>query len=264
MFSILYQNHHTLIVQTHAGHFDKWGEDLYGQYNMGMHVGDEGERVLMNRANLLGQLNELTHHRIQEIHWLNQIHSDVVVCLDDDLKLHNADALMTAKKGVALSIMTADCVPIALFNEADGGQIACIHAGWQGLVKGIIKNTANQFHDKNIKAVIGACISQKNYEIDMALARNIVNGVIEKNLVDLTFDELYQAIIEEKVGGYDHQKCLIDIVKLTRLQLAHLNIEVVNDDVPCSYDMPNLYSYRQQTHAQKRATGRMATLIARF
>lgn len=260
MFDVLYQDDHAIIIQTHAGEFDKWGDDIYGQYNMGLHVGDNGDKVLNNRANLLSQLNKLTHHRIDEIHWLNQIHSDIVINTDD-YKLHNGDALISNKKGVALSIMTADCVPIALFNECDkNAQIACIHAGWQGLVKGIIKNTANQFYDKNIKAVIGACISQANYEIDKTLANDIVGGVIEKNLVDLTFEDLYQEIILDK----ENDKCLIDIVKLTRLQLAHLNIMVINDDVPCSYDKPNLYSYRQQTHAKKTATGRMALVIAQY
>lgn len=260
MFEVLYQDNHTLVIQTHAGEFDKWGDDVYGQYNMGLHVGDDGKKVLINRANLLTALNKLAYHRINQIHWLNQIHSDVVICADDN-KLQNGDALISDKKGVALSIMTADCVPIALFNDdGEKSQIACIHAGWQGLVKGIIKNTANQFDNKNIKAIIGACISQANYEIDKALANDIINGVIDKNLVDLTFDELYQAIIVDK----ENDKCLIDIVKLTRLQLAHLNIAVMNDEVPCSYDMPNLYSYRQQTHAKKRATGRMAMVIVKL
>lgn len=260
MFEVLYQSNQILVIQTHAGEFDKWSDDIYGQFNMGMHVGDNSERVLINRANLLTALNELTHHQITQIHWLGQIHGDEVICADDVcIAPKNGDALLTDKKGVALSIMTADCVPIALFDDM-GEQIACIHAGWQGLVKGIIKNTANQFHHKNIKAVIGACISQANYEIDKMLANNIVNGVIEKNLVNLTFDELYQTIIIDK----DNDKCSIDIVKLTQLQLAHLNITVMNDKVPCSYATPNLYSYRQQTHAKKHATGRMALVVARY
>lgn len=263
MFEILYQDAHTLVIQTHAGQFDKWGDDVYGQFNTGLHVLDDPKRVLTNRMNLLGRLYELTDGKAHQIAWLSQIHSDKVVVADIGMTPTEADALITDKAGVGLSIMTADCVPIALFNEASGGQIACVHAGWQGLAKGIIKNTADQFHNKNIKAAIGACISQKNYEINTTLAHNIVNDVIEKNLVDLTFDELYRLIIEDKVGG-DGIKCLIDIVKLTHLQLEHLNISVVSDNVPCSYDAPNLYSYRQQTHAKKTATGRMAMVVVKL
>lgn len=258
MFDVLYQNDHVLIVQTHAGKFDKWGDDLYGSFNMGLHVGDDSEQVLTNRMALLGKLNKQTNGKISEIHWLNQIHSDIVVSATPTILPQDADALITDRVGVGLSIMTADCVPIALFD--DDGQVACIHAGWQGLTKGIIKNTYENFHDKtNIKAVIGACISRANYEINKTLAHDIISQVSDKNLVALTAHELYQMIIMDK----DDDKCLMDIVKLTRLQLTHLNITVMNDVVPCSYDDPKCYSYRQQTHAKKRATGRMATVIVK-
>ena len=264
MFEILYQDSHRLIIQTHAGQFNKWGDDLYGEFNTALHVSDNSERVLNQRAILLKKLNGLNpYQQIQEIHWLNQIHSNMAVKIDKPcLTLQDADALITDKCGVGLSIMTADCVPIAIFNDDknDHSQIACIHAGWQGLTKGIIKNTADKFYDKNIKAVIGACISQANYEIDNNLASTIINGVIDKSLLDLSFDELYQQIIMDKLDG----KCLIDIVKLTKLQLAHLNIELINHNISCSYDTPNLYSYRQQTHAKKSATGRMAMIIIKF
>ncbi|WP_066799810.1 polyphenol oxidase family protein [Moraxella oblonga] len=265
MFDVLYQNNHTLVIQTHAGRFDKWGDDVYGQFNMGLHVLDNAPHVLDNRATLLRELHQLTGGKIHQIHWLNQIHGNDVTTAKAQITPANADALISDECGVGLSIMTADCVPIALFNDCDGGQIACIHAGWQGLTKGIIANTVKQFFDKNIKAVIGACISQASYEIDKTLANNIINSVIDKQLVDLTFDELYQTIIEDKISNQnDTQKCLIDIVKLTRLQLAHLNITVMNDNVPCSYDKPNLYSYRQQTHAKKHATGRMAMVVVKY
>lgn len=265
MFHILYQDSHRLIIQTHAGDFDKWGDDLYGEFNVALHVLDNNEHVLSNRLALLENLNKLnTSQPIQEIHWLNQVHGDNVVPIDKhQMSPPNADALITDKCGVGLSIMTADCVPIALFNDGTithQSQIACIHAGWQGLTKGIIKNTAEQFNNKAIKAVIGACISQANYEMDNVLANAIIQSVIDNSLVDLSFDELYQQVVMDKPDG----KCLMDIVKLTKLQLAHLDIELINHDVPCSYDVPNLYSYRQQTHAKKSATGRMAMIIAQF
>lgn len=261
MFDILYQNNNVLIVQTHAGEFDKWGDDLYGSFNMGLHVGDDSEQVLTNRMSLLDKLNKLTNDKISEIHWLNQIHSDIVACTNSVMIPQYADALITDKAGVGLSIMTADCVPIALFNDNKDSQIACIHAGWQGLTKGIIKNTYENFHNKNnIKAVIGACISHDNYEISKTLACDIINKVIDKKLVALTFAELYQQIITDK----DNDKCLMDIVKLTQLQLSYLNIMPINDTTPCSYDDPKYYSYRQQTHAKKSATGRMAMMTVKL
>lgn len=264
MFDILYQNDHVLIVQTHAGEFNKWGNDLYGSFNMGLHVGDDSEQVLASRMALLDRLNKLTNDKVAQIHWLNQIHSDIVVSASCAISPQDADAIITDKAGVGLSIMTADCVPIGLFNDDckdNESQIACIHAGWQGLTKGIIKNTYENFTNKNdIKAVIGACISHANYEINKTLAHDIISQVSDKKLVALTFDELYQQIIMDK----DDDKCLIDIVKLTKLQLSHLDITAMNDTVPCSYANPKYYSYRQQTHAKKSATGRMAMIAIKL
>ncbi|AWY20202.1 polyphenol oxidase family protein [Moraxella bovis] len=265
MFDILHQNNHVLIIQTHAGEFDKWGDDLYGSFNVGLHVGDDSEQVLANRMTLLDKLNKLTNDKINQIHWLNQIHSDIVAHAGCAISPQDADAFITDKAGVGLSIMTADCVPIALFNDDcvdnENSQIACIHAGWQGLTKGIIKNTYQKFTNKtNIKAVIGACISHDNYEINKTLAHDIISQVSDKTLVALTVDELYQQIITDK----DDDKCLVDIVKLTKLQLSYLNITVINDTVPCSYANLKYYSYRQQTHAKKSATGRMATVIVKL
>lgn len=259
---ILYQNDNVLVVQTQAGHFDKFAkDDIYGEFNMGLHVGDCPKRVLSNRAKLLSALNRLSDDKVQSIHWLNQVHSDIVLDIDDSQASttpQTADALMTCQSGQALAIMTADCVPIAVFG---GGVVACIHAGWQGLTNGIIQRTLDNFPvNTSLTAVMGACISQVNYEIDKTLARRIVDQVQLHHLVDMTGSELYQAIIQDK----ENDKCLIDIVKLAKLQLEKSSVAVMIDDVPCSYAAANLYSYRAQTHAKKSATGRMATVIVQF
>ncbi len=261
---ILYQNDNVLVAQTQAGRFDKFAkDDSYGEFNMGLHVGDCPKRVLSNRAKLLSALNQLSNDQVQSIHWLNQVHSDIVFKVDDrqaSTTPQTADALITRQSEQALAIMTADCVPIAVFG---GGFVACIHAGWQGLTKGIIQRTVDHFPaNVPLTAVIGACISQANYEIDKALAQRIVVQVQHHHLVDMTDSDLYQAIIQDK--DQDKDKCLIDIVKLAKLQLEKSSVTVMTDDVPCSYAAANLYSYRAQTHAQKSATGRMATVIVQF
>lgn len=257
MFDILYQDSNVLIIQTHAGQFDKWGDDVYGQFNVALHVGDDPHHVLQNRMALLEKLCKLTCHRISQIHWLNQIHSAIVIPTSPNILPPDGDALISDKSGVGLGIMTADCVPIALFND---DQIACIHAGWQGLTQGIIKATHDKFRHQDIKALIGACISQDNYEVTQSLAQTIVQSIIDKRLVSLGFDELYRAVVSER----SDQKCKLNVVKLARLQLEHLGITVINETVPCSYEMPHLYSYRQQTHAKKSATGRMAMVMIKL
>lgn len=261
LFHVLYQDAQILVIQTHAGDFDKFApNDIYGEFNLGLHVGDDSGRVLANRLALFEAINKQTNRTLTIIHWLNQIHSDKVVNVDEQLGITppDADAMISRQKGVGLAIMTADCVPIALF---DGRSVACVHAGWQGLASGIIANTIKELqHDTPIKAVIGVCIGQDSYEIDTTLAHTIVNRVCEQQLTSLNPHDLYQTIIKPNTAD----KCLIDIVKLTKLQLECLGAKILTDDVPCTYQTPNLYSYRAQTHAKKQATGRMATVIVRL
>lgn len=275
--TILYQSAQTLVVQTAAGDFDKFAAaDTYGEFNLGLHVADDASAVLARRAALLGALSGLTGGDIDSIHWLNQVHGDAVhsvTDVDDALKLSpaNADALISHTAGQGLAIMTADCVPIALFSENDdsqGSAVACIHAGWQGLVNGIIAKTYHKLtqdgQDGQISAIIGACISQAAYEITEELARRIIGEVTEKDLVALSADELWTAIIAPSVvdGTVQAGKVRIDIQKLARLELEKLDIAIKNDSIACSYDEPDLYSYRAQTHAAKPATGRMAMVVA--
>ena len=260
---VLYQDDSVLVVQTRAGAFDKFDDtDLYGEFNLGLHVNDNPKSVLQRRAMLLDAIS--AYASIEDIHWLNQIHGDTVLDIDTDtpsLQAVSADALITKSPNQALAIMTADCVPVAIFGQDVDDGIACIHAGWQGLVNGIIaKSYAKLGAISTPKTIIGACISQGAYQIDEALAKRICDEVTAQSLVDMTASDLYDAII---IPSEDAGKVNIDIVKLARLELEHLGIEVVNESVPCSYLEPTLYSYRAQTHAGKSATGRMALLIAK-
>ncbi len=263
---VLYQDDSVLVVQTRAGAFDKFDDtDLYGEFNLGLHVNDNPKSVLQRRAMLLDAIS--AYASIENIHWLNQIHGDTVLDVDTDmpsLQAVSADALITKSSNQALAIMTADCVPVAIFGQGQDDGIACIHAGWQGLVNGIIAKSHAKLSAKNTamqkpKAIISACISQGSYQITDALAKRICDEVTTHSLVDMTASDLHDTIIIPSDDG----KVNIDIVKLARLELEHLGIEVVNESVPCSYLEPTLYSYRAQTHAGKSATGRMALLIAK-
>ncbi|MFB6349528.1 polyphenol oxidase family protein [Moraxella sp. ZJ142] len=268
----LYKDDKIWVVQTHAGNFDKFAKlpqsqppqqsqssQLYGEFNLGLHVKDDPNAVLIRRAELLANLQN-QGAKIDRIHWLNQVHGDAVVDADRPQvqSLKSADALISSQRHIALAIMTADCVPVALFDDK-GSAIACIHAGWQGLTNGIIAKTAQQMPPlTQPKAVIGACISQAAYEIDLALAQRIVQTVAAQNLVAGDAQALFEQII---IVSDTPDKVRIDIAKLARLELEHSGFSVVNSPMPCSYLSPNYYSYRAQTHANKAATGRMAMLV---
>lgn len=265
---ILYQNDDVMVIQTHAGVSDKadqltdFGDQsaLYGEFNVALHVNDEPSKVLHRRAELLNWLHEQAG--ADQIHWLNQVHGNAVLDVDKyrSQSLSSADALITERPKTALAIMTADCVPVALFDEK-GGAVACIHAGWQGLVNGVIAKTAALMPTSaKLSAVIGACISRPSYEVDQSLAERIMDEVVTNKLVLLD----KQALFDKLINSSNHSgKVYIDIEGLARLQLEQLGVTVLSDIVPCSYLSPKYYSYRFQTHTKRSATGRMAMLIVK-
>ncbi|MEG3767737.1 polyphenol oxidase family protein, partial [Alteromonas sp. 14N.309.X.WAT.G.H12] len=127
----------------------------YASLNVGKHVGDCEKIVDANRR-------MLPHH--DKLIWLNQVHSDKCVTLPTHCI--DADAAISRDHRFACAIMTADCVPILLANE-QGNEVAAIHAGWQGLVKGIIGRTLEKLVStpEQVHGWIGPAISQGCYEV---------------------------------------------------------------------------------------------------
>ncbi|OOR90128.1 hypothetical protein B0181_05455 [Moraxella caviae] len=275
----LYQDEQVWVGQTTAGEFDKFGlQDLYGSGNFGLHVGDDGAQVLTRRARLLAHIHDKLANaadnssQISSLHWLNQTHSDVVVDVDDGLLPQSADALVSSKAGAGLAIMTADCVPIALFARVGEcvPSVACVHAGWQGLANGIVANAVRALRAKcddgaQIFAVIGACIAYPSYEMPVALVQRIAAdcaalGLAAQNGAPMNAEAIFNVIAKPHDNT---EKCWLDVVALAKLELLTLGVQVLNDDVPCSYQDGRFYSYRAQTHAKKPAAGRMATIIVK-
>ena len=101
-----------------------------------------------------------------------QTHSNKVI----EIKKNNykkkiySDAIITKEKGFALGVVTADCVPILLYDKKNE-VVGCIHAGWRGAFLGIIKNTILKIKKLNknnkIYASIGPCIGNRSYEVDL-------------------------------------------------------------------------------------------------
>jgi hypothetical protein len=108
----------------------------------------------------------------KKIFLLNQIHSNKFVYIDKNFTLKKkikADAVITNQKNLPIAILTADCVPLLLYDNKKS-IIAAIHAGWKGAFKDIIDKVINFMSSKgcdrkNITVAIGPCISQKNYNV---------------------------------------------------------------------------------------------------
>ena len=246
---------------------------MYGQFNLGLHVGDDSMQVHQNRAHLLQSLQQY-HPTLNSIHWLNQIHGNDIYQVTDKIGTAaiSADAHITRLPNVALAIMTADCVPVMIATDAadDNKLIAAIHAGWQGLSKDIIAKTVqkmvHQFDfaagdnataemqkvTRGWHAWVGASIAQSSYEVDSRVKYAVLSVL---NVSDAVATQLFQPNAD-KVGHY-----FADLPAIAELQLKACGIHQVYKSGLDSHGDARFYSYRRQTQHQLPATGRMATLI---
>lgn len=240
----LYHDNEVLIAQTYAG-----SDEVFVD-NMGLHVGDDPKVVLGRRAELL---HALMPYGVDVITWVNQVHGDVVFDAKAVLNAPSADAQFTHEYHHALAIMTADCVPVAVFDKMG---IACIHAGWQGLVQGIIPKTLAKFSSKT-HAYIGACIGGASYELPLQMAQDIVAKCVAGGFVLMKEEELYQKVIV----NCDGDKAYLDVGELARCQLVASGAVVLNETIECTYT-GKFHSHRRATHQGVQA-GRMAMVIAR-
>jgi len=148
----------------------------FSEYNLAMHVGDDAEAVKTNRAKLLADL-QLPSEPV----WLAQGHSDKVIRVDAPL-LDNftpqADASVSAARGVVCAVMTADCLPVFFCDEA-GTEVAVAHAGWRGLHAGIISNTVKAMNTsvEKIQVSLGPAIGPSNFEV----GEEVLQAFVDKN-----------------------------------------------------------------------------------
>ena len=142
---------------------------IYKSLNCGIGSNDNKINVKKN----LDIVKKKIGKKIKNIFFLHQIHSNKIVFIDENFKFKKkkikADAIITSQKKLPIAVLTADCVPVLLY-EHEKKIIAAIHAGWKGAFKGIIKKVINLLKKKGcdrncITAVVGPCINQKNYNV---------------------------------------------------------------------------------------------------
>ncbi len=153
------------------GFFNKNGGKSEGIYKS-LNCGPGSKDIKKNIKKNLKIVKKKICIKSKNIYLLHQIHSNKFIFINKNFDLKKkfkADAVITDQKKLPLGILTADCVPILIYDNV-ANIIAAIHAGWRGAFKGIIKNVINFMLKKgcsikNIHAAIGPCIAQKNYNI---------------------------------------------------------------------------------------------------
>lgn len=240
------------VTQTGFTHQDEG----YG-LNFGTHVGDDLAAVQARRA-------ALEHEAGAPVLWLNQVH-DVEVCLaNPSLAEHSglnppsADASVALGPEVTLAIMTADCLPaVYVVHNAEGLPVgvAAAHAGWKGLLNGVLRNAALGLAQASKEPVqrmsvwLGPAIGPQSFEV----------GEEVREAFCARFTQIAQNAF--KPTGRQG-KWLADIYELARLDLQQIGVEQIESPMPPedTFTDLNWFSHRRAAQLGRQA-GRMATLV---
>jgi polyphenol oxidase len=202
-------------------------------FNLGLTVGDTEENVLINRselARIIGVTNE-------DLYFPNQCHSANIkevtnFTRTDDLT--QTDALVNTVKGKCLIVLTADCVPVLLYDTVQHA-IAVIHAGWRGTIDRIVTQTIDfmilKYSSKpsDILACIGPSISWQNFEVG--------DEVSER------FEEYFGSKSKVIKPNPCSDKALIDLWEANRLLLLESGILTKHIELSqlSTFDKPGLF-----------------------
>lgn len=200
--------------------------------NLALHVGDDPEVVSRNRATLASRL-ALPENSVK---YMNQVHGNHVEVVDKNSQIVTADALFTRERDIALVVLVADCIPILLHSKS---AIAAAHVGRQGLIKGILNNVVNHFHqlgEREIHATIGPAICASCYEVAPEMYREIVA-------------DFPACATNEKLHS-------LDLLAGAQAQLKSHNVTMKTLN-KCTRENSDLYSHRADSKA-----GRFAGVIS--
>jgi YfiH family protein len=168
---LIESNHLHQAGNVRHGFFTRMGgvsRGIYAGLNCGPGSDDDPEAVAENRSRAMAVLDQ----RADALATLYQIHSAEVVAVEQPFATDarpKADAMVTSIPGIALGVLTADCVPV-LFADGEAGVIGAAHAGWKGALYGVVDNTVAAMERlgaarSNIRAAVGPCIRQASYEV---------------------------------------------------------------------------------------------------
>lgn len=214
-------------------------EPPWDSFNVASHVGDSPESVARNRA-LLRERLVLP----REPAWLDQVHG--VAVADADAAADSpvtADASIARGAGRVCVVMVADCLPV-LFASRDGAVVAAAHAGWRGLVAGVLERTVGGMGvaGPGLTAWLGPSISRAHFEVGEEVRAQFVAA-------DPGAAALFAA--------NDRGRWQADLPSLARRRLGALGITDISGGDWCTFaDRRRFYSHRRDGKG-----GRMAALI---
>ena len=209
-----------------------FSKEKYAKLNLSDNVGDKHLVVEKNRNLFKSYVNA-------DVKWLRQNHTNIVKNFDE-YDGEFCDAIFTSRPKQACVVLTADCLPIILFDKRMT-KVAAIHAGWKGLSKGILEETLKEFVGLDIVAWLGPCISEPYYEV----GEDIHDKFLQQH------ENFGQAFRQKSDDKY-----LFDMKFIAKQILNDNHCFDIVDSSLCTYSNKRFYSYRKEG-----ITGRQATFV---
>ncbi|GAA2429162.1 peptidoglycan editing factor PgeF [Streptomyces glaucus] len=228
----------------HFAFTDRWGgvsAAPYEELNLGGAVGDDPGAVRANRK-LAAESLGLDPGRVV---WMNQVHGPDVAVVDGpwgDRPVPEVDAVVTAERGLALAVLTADCTPVLLADPV-AGVAAAAHAGRPGMIAGVVPAAVRAMIElgaepDRIVARTGPAVCGRCYEVPEEMRAEV--AAVEP------------AAYAETSWGTP----AVDVSAGVRAQLDRLGVRDQAQSPVCTRESRDHFSYRRD-----RTTGRLAGYV---
>lgn len=203
-------------------------------------VGRSGDRqldVYGDRDEILARAEGLAPDEARRVARVHQVHGGrVVAACPSGGPSGDADALWTEEPGLAVSVITADCVPVLLAAQ-DGPAVAAVHAGWRSIVAGVVPEAVETLRRQtgtepsHLHAWVGPSIGVCCYEVSDEVARQVADAAGTDD------------VVTTPPGGRPH----LDLVGAVARQLAAVGVPDPTVVVRCTRcDSHRLWSYRRE------------------
>lgn len=217
----------------------------YHSFNLAHHVGDARDAVAGNREILAQALPAHT-----PVQWLNQVHGTSVVEAADTASYPEADAVWSRQRDFACAILTADCLPV-LFCSTSSDVVAAAHAGWRGLLDGVLEATvaAMAAAPDQMLAWLGPAIGPRAFEVGAEVREAFLQACTA------TQEAATGCCFVPNAARPGHY--FADLYALARIRLEAVGVTAIYGEHLCTFsDSTRFYSYRRDG-----VTGRMASVI---